>query len=143
VVNDPATETEDGRTQNQALLEEIQAMLKEIFVWLQKDARDQIRDVDHFEEMLVLISQKLPEDIKSSLEPISGLDIHYVAIRRALKSQSTRPAIEQKRAKAEQAEGSTNPNREPQGNVDQSAICSCIENCQKDRTGDRAEEFVS
>jgi chromosome segregation ATPase len=48
------------------------------------------------------ISQKLPEDIKSSLEPISGLDIHYVAIRRALKSQSTR-AIEQKKAKAEQA----------------------------------------
>jgi hypothetical protein len=31
VGNDPATETEDGRTQNQALLEEIQAMLKEIF----------------------------------------------------------------------------------------------------------------
>jgi chromosome segregation ATPase len=37
------------------------------------------------------------------LEPISGLDIHYVAIRRALKSQSSRPAIEQKKAKAEQA----------------------------------------
>jgi hypothetical protein len=37
------------------------------------------------------------------LEPISGLDIHYVAIRRALKSQSTRPAVEQKKAKAEQA----------------------------------------
>jgi chromosome segregation ATPase len=40
---------------------------------------------------------------KASLEPISGLDIHYVAIRRALKSQSSRPAIEQKQAKAEQA----------------------------------------
>jgi hypothetical protein len=37
------------------------------------------------------------------LEPISGLDIHYVAIRRALKSQSTRPAVEQKKAKVEQA----------------------------------------
>jgi predicted methyltransferase MtxX (methanogen marker protein 4) len=37
------------------------------------------------------------------LEPISGLDIHYVAIRRALKSQSSRPAIEQKKARAEQA----------------------------------------
>jgi hypothetical protein len=47
------------------------------------------------------ISQNLPEDIKSSLEPISSLDIHYVAIRQALKSQSTRPAIEQKKAKAE------------------------------------------
>jgi hypothetical protein len=89
VVNDPAAETGDGGTQNQALPEEIQARLKEIFAWLQKDARDQIRDVDHFEEMLEPISQKLPEDIKSSLEPISGLDIHYVAIRRALKSQST------------------------------------------------------
>jgi chromosome segregation ATPase len=36
------------------------------------------------------------------LEPISGLDIHYVAIWRALKSQSSRPALEQKKAKAEQ-----------------------------------------
>jgi chromosome segregation ATPase len=103
MVNDPAAETGDGGTPNQALPEEIQARLKEIFSWLQKDARDQIRDVDHFEEMLEPINQELPEDIKASLEPISGLDIHYVAIRRALKSQSSRPAIEQKKAKAEQA----------------------------------------
>jgi chromosome segregation ATPase len=53
--------------------------------------------------MLGPISQKLPEDIKTSLEPISGLDIHYVAIRRALRNVSTRPVVEQKRAKAEQA----------------------------------------
>jgi hypothetical protein len=92
-VNDSVAETGDGGTQNQALPEEIQARLKEIFAWLQKDARDQIRDVDHFEEMLEPISQRLPEDIKASLEPISGLDIHYVAIRRALKSQSTRPKL--------------------------------------------------
>jgi hypothetical protein len=39
--------------------------------------------------MLEPISQKLPEDIKTSLDPISGLDIHYVAIRRALKSVSS------------------------------------------------------
>jgi chromosome segregation ATPase len=53
--------------------------------------------------MLEPISQKLPEDIKTSLEPISVQDIHYVAIRRALKNVSTRPAVEQKKAKAEQA----------------------------------------
>jgi chromosome segregation ATPase len=70
--------------------------------WLQKDARDQVRDVDHFEEMLESIDQELPEDIKSSLEPISDLDIHYVAIRRALKRQSFRPVVEQKKARAEQ-----------------------------------------
>jgi hypothetical protein len=86
VVNNPAAETEEGGNQNQALSEEIQARLKEIFAWLQKDARDQIRDVDYFEGMLEPISQKLPEDIKASLEPISDLDVHYVAIRRALKS---------------------------------------------------------
>jgi hypothetical protein len=99
-MNDPAAET---GAQNPALSEEIRAMLKDIFAWLQKDARDQIRDVDYFEEMLGPISQKLPEDIKISLEPISGLDIHYVAIRRALKSVSSRPAVEQKKTKAEQA----------------------------------------
>jgi hypothetical protein len=53
--------------------------------------------------MLWPISQKLPEDIKTSLEPISNLNIHYVAIRRALRNVSTRPAVEQKKAKAEQA----------------------------------------
>jgi DNA repair exonuclease SbcCD ATPase subunit len=53
--------------------------------------------------MLRPISQELPEDIKTSLEPISGLDVHYVAIRRALRNVSSRPAVEQKKAKAEQA----------------------------------------
>jgi chromosome segregation ATPase len=101
VENDPAAETREGGTQ--ALSEEIQVRLKEILAWLQKDARDQIRDVDYFEGMLEPISQKLPEDIKTSLEPISGLDIHYVAIRRALKTVSSRPTVEQKKTKAELA----------------------------------------
>jgi hypothetical protein len=75
--------------------------------------------------MLEPINQELPEDIKASLEPISGLDIHYVAIRRALKSQSSRPALEQKKAKAEQTvNGLTSPNREQQGNAGQTAVCS-------------------
>jgi chromosome segregation ATPase len=99
VENNPAAETRG----TQDLPEEIQAKLKEIFAWLQKDARDQIRDVDYFEGMLWPISPKLPEDIKTSLEPISDLDIHYAAIRRALRNVSTRPAVEQKKAKAEQA----------------------------------------
>jgi chromosome segregation ATPase len=103
MVNDPTAETGDEEPSNQVLLEETQARLREIFSWLQKDARDQIRDVDHFEEMLESINQELPEDIKASLEPISGLDIHYVAMRQALKSQSSRPVLEQKKAKAEQA----------------------------------------
>jgi hypothetical protein len=59
VVNDLAAETGEGGNQNQALSEEIQARLKDIFAWLQKDARDQIRDVDYFEGMLQPISQKL------------------------------------------------------------------------------------
>jgi hypothetical protein len=53
--------------------------------------------------MLRPISQELPEDNKASLEPISGLDVHYVAIRRDLRNVSSRPAVEQKKAKAEQA----------------------------------------
>jgi chromosome segregation ATPase len=103
MVNDPTAETGDEEPSSQVLSEETQARLKEIFSWLQKDARDQIRDVDHFEEMLEPISQDLPEDINASLDPISGLDIHYVAIRRALKSQSSRPTVEQKKTRAEQA----------------------------------------
>jgi plasmid maintenance system antidote protein VapI len=98
MANDPTAETGGGETPNQVLSEENHARLREIFSWLHKDARDQIRDVDHFS-----IDQELPKDIKTSLEPISDLDIHYVAIRRAMKSQSSRPAVEQKKARAEQA----------------------------------------
>jgi predicted RNase H-like nuclease (RuvC/YqgF family) len=103
MVNDPTAETGDEEPSNQVLSEENQARFREIFSWLQKDARDQVRDVDHFEEMLESIDQELPEDIKASLERISDLDIHYVAIRRALKSQSSRPVLEQKKARAEEA----------------------------------------
>jgi uncharacterized protein (DUF3084 family) len=85
------------------LSEEVQEKLKEIFAWLQRETRDQIRDPDYFEDMLRPISQELPEDIKTSLEPISGLDVHYVAIRRARRNVSSRLAVEQKKAKAEQA----------------------------------------
>jgi chromosome segregation ATPase len=99
--DNPIAETREGGPQ--ALPEEVKEKLKEIFAWLQRDARDQIRDLDHFEEMLGPISQVLPEDIKTSLEPISGLDVHYVAIRRALRNVSSRPAVEQKKAEAEQA----------------------------------------
>jgi chromosome segregation ATPase len=103
MVNDPIPETGDGETPNQVLSEENHARLREIFSWLQKDARDEVRDVDHFEEMLESIDQELPEDINAYLEAISDLDIHYVAIKRALKSQSSRPVVEQKKARAEQA----------------------------------------
>jgi chromosome segregation ATPase len=87
----------------QTLSEEVREKLKEIFAWLQKDARDQFKDLDRFEEMLEPISQELPEDINASLESISSLEIHYVPIRQALRKVSSRPAVERKRARAEQA----------------------------------------
>jgi DNA repair exonuclease SbcCD ATPase subunit len=52
--------------------------------------------------VLESITQELPVDIKASLEPISQLDNHFATVRRALKNQSSRPALEQKRAKAKQ-----------------------------------------
>jgi chromosome segregation ATPase len=54
------------------------------------------------EEILESIDQKLPSSIKTSLEPISHLDNHYAAVRRDLKNQSSRPVLEQKRAKVKQ-----------------------------------------
>jgi chromosome segregation ATPase len=54
------------------------------------------------DEILESIDQELPDDIKASLEPISHLDDHYAAVRRALRIQSSIPALEQKRAKVKQ-----------------------------------------
>jgi chromosome segregation ATPase len=88
---------------HQTLSEEVLEKLREIFAWLEKDALDQFKDLDHFEEMLESISQELPEDISASLASICGLEIHYVPIRQALRKVHSRPAIEKKRASAEQA----------------------------------------
>jgi chromosome segregation ATPase len=101
-VDDLATEKGDEASSSQALSEENQAKLKEILSLLQRDIEDQVGDVDLLEEVLESINQELHDDIKASLEPISQSDNHFAAVRRALKNQSSRPALEQKRAKAKQ-----------------------------------------
>jgi chromosome segregation ATPase len=102
IVDDLAAEKGDEGSSSQALSEENQAKLKEILSFMQRDIQDQVSDVDLLEEVLESITQELPDDIKASLEPISQLDNHFAAVRRALKNQSSRPALEQKRAKAKQ-----------------------------------------
>jgi hypothetical protein len=59
VENNPTAETREGGTQ--ALSEEAQENLKEIFAWLQRDARDQIK--------ILIISKKcLSPSAKNSLK---------------------------------------------------------------------------
>jgi chromosome segregation ATPase len=99
--NSPVAEAREEVHQTPS--EEVLDKLKEIFAWLEKDARDQFKDLDHFEEMLEPISQELPEDISASLASICGLEIHYVPIRQALRKVRSRPAVEKRRASAEQA----------------------------------------
>jgi chromosome segregation ATPase len=101
-VDDLTIEKGDEASSSQALSEENQAKLKEILSLLQRDIQDQVRDVDLREEVLESINQDLPDDIKASLKPISQLDNHFAAVRRALKNQSSRPAMEQRRATAKQ-----------------------------------------
>jgi Ca2+-binding EF-hand superfamily protein len=98
-VSDPSAEKGDEASSNQVLSEENQAKLKEVFSWLQRDAQDQVRDVDRLDEILESIDQELSDEIKTSLEPISHLDNHYATMRRALRNQSSKPVLEQKRAK--------------------------------------------
>jgi chromosome segregation ATPase len=101
-VNDPSAENGDEASSDQALSEENQARLREVFSLLQRDAQDQVRDVDRLDEILESIDQELPDNIKASLELISHLDDHYASVRRALRIQSSRPALEQKRAEVKQ-----------------------------------------
>jgi chromosome segregation ATPase len=102
VADDLTVEKGDEASSGQALSEENQAKLKEILSLLQRDIQDQVRDADLLEEALESINQDLPADIKASLEPISQLDNHFAVVKRALKNQSSRPALEQKRATAKQ-----------------------------------------
>jgi 5'-deoxynucleotidase YfbR-like HD superfamily hydrolase len=50
--NDPVAEA-----MHQTVSEEVPEKLREIFAWLEKDAQDQFRDLDHFEEMLESITK--------------------------------------------------------------------------------------
>jgi hypothetical protein len=100
--DDLAAEKGDEASSGQALSEKNQTRLKEIHSFLQRDIQDQVRDADLLEEVLESINQDLAVDIKASLEPLSQLDDHFAAVKRALKKQSSQPALEQKRAMAKQ-----------------------------------------
>jgi hypothetical protein len=85
-VDDLIAEKGDEASSSQTLLEENQAKLKEILSLLQRDVQDQVKDADLLREALALIDQDLPSDIKTSLEPVSKLDDHFVAVKQALKN---------------------------------------------------------
>jgi septal ring factor EnvC (AmiA/AmiB activator) len=93
----------DEASSSQALSEENQAKLKEILFLLQRDVQDQVKDADFRREALELIDQYLPANIKASLEPVSKLDDHFVAIKQALKNLSSQPALEQKQTANKQS----------------------------------------
>jgi chromosome segregation ATPase len=102
-VDDLVVKKGDEASSSQALSKENQAKLKEIFSLLQRDIQDQVRDADLLREALELIDQDLPADIKASLEPVSQLDNHFVAVKHALKNISSQPALEQRKAAAKQS----------------------------------------
>jgi chromosome segregation ATPase len=85
------------------LSEKNQAKLKEILSLLQKDVQDQVKDADLLREALALIDQDLPADIKASLEPVSKLDDHFVAVKQALKNLYSQSALEQEQAENKQS----------------------------------------
>jgi chromosome segregation ATPase len=102
-VDDLIVEKGDEASFIQALSEENQAKLKEIFSLLQRDVEDQVKDADLLREALEHIDQDLPADINASLEPVSKLDDHFVVVKQALKNLSSQPALDQKQAANKQS----------------------------------------
>jgi chromosome segregation ATPase len=102
-VDDLIAEKGDEASSSHALSEENQAKLKEILSPLQRNVQDQVKDADLLREALELIDQDLPADIKTSLEPVSKLDDHFVVVKQALKNLSSQPALEQKQAANKQS----------------------------------------
>jgi chromosome segregation ATPase len=103
VVDDLIAEKGDEASSSQTLSEKNQTKLKEILSLLQRDVQDQVKDADLLREALELIDQDLPTDIKASLEPVSKLDDHFIAVKRALKNLSSQPALEQEQAANKQS----------------------------------------
>jgi chromosome segregation ATPase len=103
VVDDLIAEKGDEASSSQTLSEKNQTKLKEILSLLQRDVQDQVKDAGLLREALELIDQDLPTDIKASLEPVSKLDDHFIAVKRALKNLSSQPALEQEQAANKQS----------------------------------------
>jgi chromosome segregation ATPase len=102
-MDDLVAEKGDEESSSQALSEENQAKLNEILSLLQRDVLDQVRDGDLLREALEFVNQDLHADIKSSLEPVSQLDNHFVVVKQALKNLSSQPALEQMKAATKQS----------------------------------------
>jgi hypothetical protein len=102
-VDDLVAEKGDEASSSQALSDENQAKLKEILSLLQRDFLDHVRDADLLRETLEFIDQDLPADIKASMEPVSQLDNHFVAVKQALKNLSSQLALEQRKAATKQS----------------------------------------
>jgi hypothetical protein len=102
-LDDLIAEEWDEASSSQALSDKNQAKLKEILFLLQKDVQDQVKDVDLLREAFALTNQDLLADIKASLEPVSKLDDHFVAVKRALKNLSSQSALEQEQAANKQS----------------------------------------
>jgi chromosome segregation ATPase len=102
-VDDLIAEEGDEVSSSQALSEKNQTELREILSLLQKDIQDQVKDADRLREALALIDQDLPADIKAFLEPVSKLDDHFVAVKRALKKLSSQSALKQEQAANKQS----------------------------------------
>jgi hypothetical protein len=102
-VDDLIAEKGDEASSSQALSDKNQAKLREILSLLQKDVQDQVKDADLLREALAFIDQDLPADIKASLETISKVDDHFVAVKQALKNLSSQPALEQEQAANKQS----------------------------------------
>jgi hypothetical protein len=102
-VDDLIAEKGDEPSSSRALSEKNQAKLREILSLVQKYVQDQVKDADLLREVFALIDQDLPADIKASLESVSKLDDHFVAVKRALKNLSSQLALEQEQAANKQS----------------------------------------
>ena len=102
-MDDLVAEQGEETSSGQALSEENQAKLKEILSFLHKDTRDQVNNADLLRDLLESFDQDLPADIKISLDPVSRLDDHFIAVKQALKNKSAQPALEQRRTLAKQS----------------------------------------
>jgi hypothetical protein len=69
--DNPVAEAREGVHQTPSV--EVLEKLREIFAWLERDARDQFKDLDHFEEMLEPVSQ---DSLKTSV-PLLHLSLAW------------------------------------------------------------------
>jgi chromosome segregation ATPase len=102
IVEEYIGERDEEASSQQQLSAENQARLRDIILLLNKDITTLVQDADQIRDIIELIDQEVPPNLRASLESIAHLDDHFATVKRASKSITVRATLQNDKLVKEQ-----------------------------------------